>query len=389
MKFNIRKAIGGLLVMTMTGFGTTGAIAQSGSPIGNFESAVATAGGLVIKGWTLDPNTSASIYVWVTIDGVGQHVYANGLRPDVAAVYPGYNNTGFSKTLAAAPGTRRVCVTASNVGAGSHTSLGCRDVTVRSGSPFGNLETIRAVSGGVEIKGWAIDPDTTDSIYMWVTVNGVGSHLFANISRPDVGSAYPGYGNYHGFARVVTIGSGYQRVCVTASNVGEGSHNELGCKDFGAPPPIPNSGWARPLSGYTVTQEFTGSSGHNGIDLAKGYGSTVVAARAGRVKAIIAGYCQPGVNCWNSMSGWQLDPVYRMSGDKVVVEHVDGMLSIYDHCGAISGIYVGKSVSLGQAICQINRTGNRGGVTGAHLHFSIFTGSTASTATNPRYHISL
>ena len=97
-------------------------------------------------------------------------------------------------------------------------------------SPFGNFEAASAVAGGIEVAGWAIDPDTTDPIHVWVTVDGVGQHLHANVNRPDVADVYPAFGPGHGFQGVVSAGAGTHRVCVTASNVGLGDHELLGCR---------------------------------------------------------------------------------------------------------------------------------------------------------------
>ncbi len=149
-------------------------------------------------------------------------------------------------------------------------------------------------------------------------------------------------------------------------------------------PSIPDSSWTRPLAGYYVSQEYKGASVHNGIDLAKAYGSGIYAARSGKIKAILLGYLSDGSRNTYTLSGWVLDPVYGMSGDKVVIEHADGKLSIYDHCGAASGMYVGKIVYKDQLIGYINRSGNR---TGPHLHFAIFTSSSYYSPTNPRNYI--
>ena len=91
-----------------------------------------------MRGWAIDPDTTSPIFLWVTVDGVGRHVQAAASRPDVGAAHPAYgDNHGFSVSIAASPGSHRVCVTAANVSIGKHTSLGCRSATVRSGPPFG------------------------------------------------------------------------------------------------------------------------------------------------------------------------------------------------------------------------------------------------------------
>ena len=215
-------------------------------PYGNFERARAVSGGVEIAGWAIDPDAPDPIYVWGTLDGVGRHVYANQHRADLEAAFPFYGgNHGFSTTLAASPGTHTVCVTASNIYYGDHTRLGCRTVTVTDPhAPIGNYENASpwlltdagAVTGlGVFVKGWAIDPDTTAPIYVWVTVDGVGRHLYANQDRPDVGAVYPAFGANHGFTGTVAAAPGSHRVCVTASNVGPGAHTPLGCRTVNVP----------------------------------------------------------------------------------------------------------------------------------------------------------
>ena len=185
-------------------------------------------GRIRVSGWAIDPDTADPIYVWVTVDGVGQHLYANIDRPDFLTAYPDYgSNHYFQGQLAAPSGTHTVCVTGHNVGPGSHKELGCQTVTL-SASPTGNHESSRAVSGGIEVKGWAFDPDTTDPIYVWVTLDGVGRHLYANVNRPDVAAAYPGYGPNHGFFGFLEASPGTHSVCVTAHNVGPGTHTPLG-----------------------------------------------------------------------------------------------------------------------------------------------------------------
>lgn len=215
----------------------TGSSAPRGaSPVGNFESAAGVAGGVQVTGWMLDPDTPDPIYAWVTVDGAGRHLYANVNRPDVGAAFPGYgSNHGFLGTVPTSAGAHRVCVTAANIGPGNHTPLGCRNVTVPNSSPFGNYESARGVFGaGVEVRGWLADPSApTSPIFGWVTIDGAGQHVLADQNRPDVGAAYPGYGSNHGFRNSLAAGPGRHEVCVTASNVGPGSHTPLGCRTVG------------------------------------------------------------------------------------------------------------------------------------------------------------
>jgi hypothetical protein len=228
-----RARVGVLMAVAawLAGSWMPAAAAPAGTPFGNFERADATAGGISIKGWVVDPSTASPIYVWVTVDGVGRHEYAAKVRADVGAALPLYGPShGFSMVLPSSPGEHRVCVTASNVGPGAHQWLGCRTVTVLTGSPVGNFESAVAGEGVVTIKGWAIDPDTAGPVYAWVTVDGVGRHVYADQERRDVAEAFPGYGPEHGFRRAITVSPGTHRLCVTASGVGAGSHTPLGCR---------------------------------------------------------------------------------------------------------------------------------------------------------------
>ena len=266
------RAVLALLLASLTtllwGVGAASAAPTGTSPIGNLEGAAAVTGGVEVRGWALDPETSGSIYVWVTLDGVGRHVLAGQDRPDVAAAFGLGAAHGFRATLSAGPGSHRVCVTASNVGVGSHTPLGCRTVTVPdTSSPVGNVEAVGVGTGAVTVKGWALDPDTTGSIYVWVSVGSSGRHLIANQERPDVAAAYPGKGSAHGFQGTVAAGPGTQRVCVTAVNVGTGVNKVIGCRSVTVPDnkPVGNiesvttSTGAISLKGWALDRDTSGS----------------------------------------------------------------------------------------------------------------------------------
>lgn len=201
------------------------------SPVGNFERLAAGPGTLSLSGWALDGDTTGPIYLLVTVDGKASYVRTTASRPDVARLFPGHDNAGFAATLPATPGGHTVCVTASNVGSGTHTPLGCRTATVPTGSPVGNFERLTGGSGYLDLSGWALDPDTTSPLYLLVTVNGKAQYVRADAPRADVARYYPAYGTAHGFAARIAapVNVGYT-VCVTASNVGGGTHTSLGCR---------------------------------------------------------------------------------------------------------------------------------------------------------------
>jgi hypothetical protein len=205
------------------------------SPAGNFESLTAAPGSLSVTGWAVDPDTAAPIYVWAGVSGPTGSVYngpvrAAATRTDVGRAYPGAGDAhGVAWTLPVDAGRYTVCLTAVNVGAGADRDLGCRAVVVPGGSPVGNLESVRAVPGGVQLTGWALDPDTVTPPYVLVTVDGDGGYVRPAVARADISRVFPGYTGAYGFTATIATEPGARTVCATASNVGAGTHTALGC----------------------------------------------------------------------------------------------------------------------------------------------------------------
>jgi hypothetical protein len=207
-------------------------VTVSGNPFGNFESAVPTAGGVLVSGWGIDPDTNDAT-VQLTVDGGAPvTVPTTTARADVGAAYPGRGSAhGFSATVPAAPGSRRVCATLLNQGLGLPVSLGCRTVTVASGNPFGNFELVQRQGDLIRFVGWALDPDTVAPVAIHVYVQGAyAGTIPADRLRSDVWMYYPGYGDRRGFDATVGAAPG-GTVCLFAINAGPGTENTLlGCR---------------------------------------------------------------------------------------------------------------------------------------------------------------
>lgn len=200
------------------------------SPIGALENVAGEPGSIAVSGWAFDPDVTTPTFVWVDVDGRGSPLLANVPRNDIAARYGLANAAhGFQTTIAAAAGSHVVCVTAVNAGPGSDTPLGCRTVTVPGGSPFGSIDYLVAVPGGVTMAGWALDPDVAAPPFVWVDIDGAGHYVLANGQRPDVSAVHPGYGTALGWTDYVGLPAGAHRVCITVNNVGAGKNTELGC----------------------------------------------------------------------------------------------------------------------------------------------------------------
>ena len=106
----------------------------------------------------------------------------------------------------------------------------------------GALELVTDAPGGARVAGWALDPDTSQSVQVEVLVDGVLTKtVTANLSRADIAAAFPGMGPLHGFDTTVPIsGGGSHEVCVRVVNRGPdtGTRTQLGCGTVTRPSPV-------------------------------------------------------------------------------------------------------------------------------------------------------
>lgn len=204
-------------------------------PFGNLDSLTGGKFQISLSGWAADMDVpTRSLYMWVTIDGQGQHIYANKPRADIAANYPKYGQYhGFDATLSAKQGWHDVCVTASNIGQGKHTRFGCQRVFVDGESPVGDF-TVKGGAKNISFEGWTVDRDGSDPRYIWITVDGQGQHWNVNQPRPDVQKAWPGSSLYTGFSGLLPVSGGKPEVCITLVNGGTGINKKLPCQTVSA-----------------------------------------------------------------------------------------------------------------------------------------------------------
>lgn len=111
---------------------------------------------------------------------------------------------------------------------------------------------------------------------------------------------------------------------------------------------ISAQGFAVPVENYTISSPFgvRGAEFHRGLDMAAAQGEPIYASKAGTV------------NVAEFHSSW---------GNYVVVEHEDGMTTLYAHQSQYV-VKPGDQVEQGQIIGYVGSTGNS---TGSHLHFEL------------------
>lgn len=187
------------------------------APFGSLDGVSRVPGGVQVSGWTIDPDTTGAVAVHVYVDGrYAGAVSASSSRPDVGAAYPAYgSNRGYATTIPVNAGSREVCAYALDAERRvANPLLGCRRVSVSS-APFGSVDGVRRVPGGLAVSGWAIDPDTTSPIAAHLYVDGrYAGNSVASASRPDVGRVFPAWGGDHGYAfQIPVTGGGSRQLC--------------------------------------------------------------------------------------------------------------------------------------------------------------------------------
>lgn len=217
-------------------------VIEPADPVGTLESIAVGAGGDTVKvgGWALDRENPFPLPVTVTVDGTAAgRLVASLDRPDIAAAFPGSGpGHGFSGDVPISPGNHRVCVVAQNLGRGADSTIGCRDLVVPRTDPLGNFELIVPATGGIDVSGWAADPNGApiDVTISDEVVGGVDDQtsvrVSASTSRPDVAAA-TGLDPRAGFrVTMPALVPGEHRFCIVAHNVGMGRDVSLGCKPW-------------------------------------------------------------------------------------------------------------------------------------------------------------
>lgn len=126
-------------------------------------------------------------------------------------------------------------------------------------SPVGGMDATQNDNGQIQVNGWAIDPDVTAPISVHVYVDGKGAAVTtANASRPDVGAAYPRYGNNHGINTAITVGTGRHNVCAYGIDATGEANSLLGCQAISVVSKSPYGGMNAFSAQYSGTVTVNG-----------------------------------------------------------------------------------------------------------------------------------
>ncbi len=155
-----------------------GTITLALKPIGTYEVLRRATGSsnLVVKGWTLDPDTTRPISVVVSLDGAAYGtVPADLTRSDVADDYPAFGaNHGIRSVVKTDDGEHTVCLTAVNVGGGDDYDLGCKLIIAVHPVAPSAPRNVTAVAGygGAQVS-WT--PPVSDGGAPWTKYTVVAS----------------------------------------------------------------------------------------------------------------------------------------------------------------------------------------------------------------------
>lgn len=219
-------------------------IQEDKAPIGVIDNAIGGTDSVIVSGWAYDADDTSKP-VWI-------HVYAGGPagsgtiignfladkeRSDLGAEGLG-NYHGYQETLTTnLTGKQTLYFYAIGLNGGKNGDLGSKTVDIKQGkSPQGSFDVARSEKPGtVLVSGWAFDEDNRSApvdIHIYIggeAGSGARGYLIsANQEREDVGTSFPGIGNYHGFRQELsTTLTGSQEVYAYAIDLESNQSNIL------------------------------------------------------------------------------------------------------------------------------------------------------------------
>ena len=137
-------------------------------------------------------------------------------------------SAGWKDYYGASPHTDHVHVSLSWNGAYMRTSWWTGSLVAQK--PIGHIDAVTATRSSITVRGWAMDPDTSNPTDVHVYVDGASVAVRADDVRTDIGEMY-GRGDKHGFSWTTPASTGSHRVCVYAIDSDPRGNAPLGCRD--------------------------------------------------------------------------------------------------------------------------------------------------------------
>jgi len=214
---------------------------SGGVPTGVIDAASAVAGSLSIRGWAIDRDSQAATQVQVRVGStVLGTLDAGDAKAGLNAAMPGYGDGhGYSGTLKGFPGgTQTVTVYGKDLSTGGWVKIASKSVTQPTGYPWLAIDEVSSKSpGALRVRGWAIDPDTTDTVRVHLYLDGQAlASIGADQTKTGLNAARPGYGDDHAFLYERSgLSAGTHKLCFIAINQGPATVNASICKSFSTP----------------------------------------------------------------------------------------------------------------------------------------------------------
>jgi hypothetical protein len=207
-------------------------------PFGSVELVAGGDGTIQVRGWAVANSDyqTAGIRVFVD-DKVAYHGTAELPRPDVRWAYPAFGpNTGYDVTIDAAPGKHLVCVWGVDRRNARTTLLGLKEIEVTG--PFGSLDKVTAVPGGINIRGWLLANKALKAGRTRVFLDS--TWVFDNPTdrpRPDVQRSYPGAPLNSGFQVTLPASVGKHLICVWGVDPATGARSLIDAEEVAVTQP--------------------------------------------------------------------------------------------------------------------------------------------------------
>ncbi len=207
------------------------------SPKGQVKEVSVVGQQVGLWGWVVDPDARTQpVSVIVQLDSNWYEWRADQPNPTAESLYPGSGpNHGWGGRVDASPGVHWLCVYFRNLAAGADVNAGCQQVTVPQPvvvdqSPKSRMMGAWAVPGGIELWGYAVDPDSVATrTTVVVQAGNTWLALTADAAYPPGAEVHPGADGYHGYHAIVPMPPGRHWVCAYAINAGAGADTAPQC----------------------------------------------------------------------------------------------------------------------------------------------------------------